>query len=141
MKENQQELFPTVDEEGTVMGQATGQSMLTPNFESEFQRSYLPREQVERIKAMELRLDRVSQAVMRLSAALDEYDEALASLRELETYYGSSEWKQDYADEEAGRLPKDLKRGVLSEDGVWNLLDDSRDLNSRLKEIAQRLKS
>ena len=121
--------------------EAMGQGVLTPNFESEFQRFFLQREQVERIKAMEQRLDRVSQAVMRLSAALDDYDEAQTPLRELETYYGSSEWKQDYADDEAGRLPKGLKRGVLSEDGIWNLLDDSRDLNSRLKEIAQRLKS
>ena len=30
-------------------------------------------EQIERIKAMEQHLNRVSQAVMRLSAALDEY--------------------------------------------------------------------
>ena len=27
-----------------------------------------------------------------------------------------------FADDEAGLLPKDLKRGVLSEDGLWNLL-------------------
>ena len=44
------------------------------------------------------------------------------ALRILAEYYGSDEWKQDFADDEAGRLPKDLKRGVLSEDGLWNLL-------------------
>jgi hypothetical protein len=45
--------------------------------------------------------------------------EALGILAE---YYTSDEWKQDFADDEAGLLPKDLKRGVLSEDGIWNLL-------------------
>ena len=40
----------------------------------------------------------------------------------LSEYYGSDEWKQDFADDEAGLLPKDLKRGVLSEDGIWNVL-------------------
>lgn len=90
---------------------------------------------------MEQRLDCVSQAVMRLSAALDDYDQVQTSLRELKTYYGSSEWKQDYADDEAERLPRDLKRGVLSEDSIWNLLDDCRNLNSRLKDIAQRQKT
>lgn len=85
---------------------------------------------------MERHLDRASQAVMRLSAALDDYVEAQETLHELETYYGSDLWKQDFADDEAGRLPADLKRGVLSEDGIWNLLEDSRSLDQRIKEIA-----
>ncbi len=50
----------------------------------------------------------------------------------LKAYYGSELWKQDYADDEAGRLPADLKRGVLSEDGLWNLLSDASELNKRL---------
>ena len=43
--------------------------------------------------------------------------------RILAEYYGSDEWKRDFADDEAGILPKDLKRGVLSEDGIWNILE------------------
>lgn len=39
-------------------------------------------EQIERIKTMEQHLDRASQAVMKLSAALDDYAEALTSIRE-----------------------------------------------------------
>jgi hypothetical protein len=92
-------------------------------------------EQIERIKMMEQYLDRASQAVIRLSAALDDYSGAQKALHDLETYYGSDDWKQDFADDEAGRLPKDLKRGVLSEDGIWNLLDDCRTLKTRMKEI------
>ena len=90
-------------------------------------------EQIERIKALEMRLNRASQTVMRLSAALDEYVEAQEDIRALETYYGSDDWKQDFADDEAGRLPKDLKRGVLSEDAMWNLLEDHRALKERMK--------
>ena len=96
-------------------------------------------EQIERIKTMEQHLDRASQAVMRLSAALDDYAEAQEALRELNTYYGSDEWKQDFADDEAGLLPDDLKRGVLSEDGIWNVLTDSSDLNLRIKEMAEEI--
>jgi hypothetical protein len=45
-------------------------------------------------------------------------------LRELsEEYYGSPAWKRDLAADEAGLLPKDLKRGVLSEDGIYDLLE------------------
>ena len=96
-------------------------------------------EQIERIKTMEQHLDRASQAVMRLSAALDDYAEAQEALHELNTYYGSDEWRQDFADDEAGLLPNDLKRGVLSEDGIWNVLTDSSDLNSRIKEMAEEI--
>lgn len=92
-------------------------------------------EQTERIRQMEQRLDRASAAVMELSAALDKYAEAQEALTVLNEYYGSDEWKQDYADDEAGRLPQDLKRGVLSEDGIWNLLTDNRDLIERIQEI------
>ncbi|MBR4921068.1 MAG: DUF4298 domain-containing protein [Prevotella sp.] len=91
--------------------------------------------QIERIKTMEQHLDRVSQAVMKLSSALDEYTEAQEALRELESYYSSDEWKQDFADDEAGLLPKDLKRGVLSEDAIWNVLEDSRNINTRMEEV------
>lgn len=92
-------------------------------------------EQIERIKKMEEYLNRASQVVMKLSAALDEYAEVQEALRELEFYYSSEEWKQDFADDEAGRLPKDLKRGVLGEDSIWNVLEDSRDLDARMREI------
>lgn len=90
-------------------------------------------EQIERIKQMELRMERAAKAVMELSAALDNYESVQEDIAELDNYYGSEVWKQDYADDEAGRLPADLKRGVLSEDGIWNLLSDARELSDRLK--------
>ena len=97
-------------------------------------------EQIERIKTMEQHLDRASQAVMKLSAALDDYAEVLTSIRELEKYYGSDDWKQDFADDEQGLLPQDLKRGVLSEDGIWNVLTDNQDLQARMKTIVSKKK-
>ena len=92
-------------------------------------------EQIDRIKTMEQHLDRASQAVIRLSAALDDYAEALPSIRALRTYFDSNDWKHDFSDDEQGLLPRDLKRGVLSEDGIWNLLEDSRALNIRMLEV------
>lgn len=44
-------------------------------------------------------------------------------IRELGEYYGSDVWKQDLAADEAGLLPEDLPRGVLSEDGIYNVLE------------------
>ena len=45
-------------------------------------------------------------------------------LKSLSGYYGSSAWKRDFAADEAGLLPKNLARGVLSEDEVYNLLEE-----------------
>ena len=92
-------------------------------------------EQTNRIKQMELQFDRVSQAVNELSTAIDKYVEAQDALSELKAYYASEDWLRDYADDEAGRLPKDLKRGVLSEDGIWNMISDCHELNIRMLEI------
>ena len=77
--------------------------------------------------------DRTSEAVAELSAALDKYQAAQEAIATLSAYYGSNEWKQDFADDEAGLLPAGLKRGVLSEDGIWNLLAEVRELDNRLK--------
>ena len=52
---------------------------------------------------------------------------------DMHDYDGRDYDDQDYADDEAGRLPIGLKRGVLSEDGIWNLLEDVCELNERLK--------
>ena len=42
----------------------------------------------------------------------------------LEAYYTSKDWRYDFELDEAGLLPAGLKRGVLSEDGIFNLLEN-----------------
>jgi flagellar biosynthesis regulator FlaF len=91
------------------------------------------KKQLARIRLMERHLNRATAAVKRLEAAFDKWEDAQEAIAALEEYYGSDLWKQDLADDEAGRLPADLKRGVLSEDGIWNLLTDVHDLTTRLK--------
>ena len=45
-------------------------------------------------------------------------------LDELLQYYEGGMWLSDYELDERGLLPRDLKRGVLSEDGVYDLLTE-----------------
>lgn len=92
--------------------------------------------QTERIREMEQLLDVASAALQQLSAAVDGYTAAQEAISKLSAYYGSQEWKQDLAAGEAGRLPQGMKRGVLSEDGIWNLLDDNKELLARIKAMA-----
>ena len=90
-------------------------------------------EQIERIRHMEQLFDFASESITELSMTLDKYEKVQEAIVTLSNYYSSAEWKQDFADDEAGLLPKDLKRGVLSEDGIWNLLSDWRELEERLR--------
>ena len=78
--------------------------------------------QIERIESMERLFDFVIEARKEQHTNQEKSARIQEALRILAEYYTSDEWKQDFADDEAGRLPKDLKRGVLSEDGLWNLL-------------------
>ena len=45
--------------------------------------------------------------------------EKISLLRE---YMDSGLWLSDYEADERGELPEDLRRGVLSQDGLYNLL-------------------
>ena len=89
-------------------------------------------EQIERIQRMEQLLDFVTEARKEQSISHDKAERVQEAIHILSEYYGSKEWKQDYADDEAGLLPKDLKRGVLSEDGLWNLLADWQEAKTRI---------
>ena len=90
---------------------------------------------------MERRLNRALAAVKRLTGALDKWEEVQDDIVQLDKYYGSDVWRQDFADDEAGLLSEELKRGVLSEDGIWNLLADCKELNERLKLLAKKKQS
>ncbi len=82
--------------------------------------------QIERLKWMEQRFNNALAAIKDGAAvSLKAVKEDVA---ELSKYYGSELWKQDFAADEAGNLPPDLRRGVLSEDGIWNLLSDYREI-------------
>ena len=95
-------------------------------------------DRAERIEKMEKHLDLSRSAVQKLSAALDEWEAAKASLRALAAYYESPLWREDFEADEAGELPPDLKRGVLSEDAAYDLLEEARIVEARLKEAGLR---
>ena len=94
--------------------------------------------QIDRIRQMEECLDASAAAVEKLGAALKEYEAVQKQYKKLSDYYGSPRWMKDFEDDEAGLLPDGLKRGVLSEDGIWNLLSDCQELQILLKETAEK---
>lgn len=71
---------------------------------------------IVRIQEMERRFDAL-RAAAEQSRPVDREE-----LRLLTDYYESGQWLRDYELDEAGALPPELKRGVLSQDGVYDLL-------------------
>ncbi len=86
---------------------------------------------VNRIMLMEGKFDRALEALASLDLALENFKAVIPEVEELAAYYESDLWRRDFEADSAGKLPAELKRGVLSEDGVYNLLTDYQ----RLKDL------
>ena len=81
--------------------------------------------QIARIKKYESYLNEAQQ----LLCAGENSDRLKYLISELEAYYESIKWRKDFESDEAGLLPKNLKRGVLSEDGINDLLDEYKEVS------------
>ena len=91
--------------------------------------------QIERIEAMEKILNEVRSAVDALTEALDRYEAVQEKFDQLDEYYSSDIWMEDFEADEAGKIPKHIPRGVLSEDAVYDLITDDRELNARMADM------
>ena len=99
-------------------------------------------DRISRIQEMEKRFNESRQAVDRLQEAFAAYEQIQKEYKKLVDYYESNRWMDDFDADEEGILPLDLPRGVLSEDGVYNLISDNHDLAVRmLKVITKALES
>ena len=97
---------------------------------------------IDRIKQMEEYLNASAEAVKKLGEALDRYESVQKQYKNLIDYYGSSAWMKDFEADEKGLLPADLKRGVLSEDAVYDLITDNHELAVRmLKTVVKALEN
>ena len=81
-------------------------------------------EQIKRIMQMESLLNAALSLIKKDSLSPEEMQTLKPLVDQLDVYYSGPLWRMDYEADEKGLLPRDLNRGVLSEDGVWNLLTD-----------------
>ena len=95
-----------------------------------------PEEQLRRVAAREADFDEARAAVTGMAEALDRYAAAREALKRLSAYSDGGEWMRDFEADESGALPAGMKRGVLSEDALYDLLSDDREVLLRLLETA-----
>ena len=89
----------------------------------------------QHIYQMESLLDKATARLDTLEKIIAEYKEFQPELKKLEEYYTSQQWKDDFAMDEAGEFPDKLKRGVLSEDGIYNLLERNMEMMDLINEF------
>jgi len=82
----------------------------------------------KRIYQMETILDTALKKLEVLEKSIEDLKEYQEKIRKLEDYYTSKQWKEDFAMDEEGGLPKNLKRGVLSEDGIYDMLERNKEI-------------
>lgn len=90
---------------------------------------------IERISLMEDRYDEVTRVLAALEEAVDEYEDFKSEIDALKEYMASGQWKEDYEADKAGQLPSGLKRGVLSQDALYNLLNDADQIVARARKV------
>lgn len=76
------------------------------------------KEAIERVQHMERCFDTLQQMAEENPDAIDK-----ALLGALRAYYEDGQWLRDYTLDEQGCFPVDLKRGVLSQDAVYDFLE------------------
>ena len=64
-----------------------------------------------------------SDHIPRIQQMEEIYDRVRKDIATLRKYEESGQWLQDYEADERGELPRDLKRGVLSQDGLDEVFD------------------
>ena len=88
------------------------------------------REMITRVRRMELYFDTLRRAVQEDAELLRELP-LQAMLDALTAYCDSGQWLSDYEADERGELPPDLKRGILSQDGVYDLFCEIGEIRER----------
>ena len=77
---------------------------------------------VERIKEMEEKLNDSVKTIKEFEKVLEEFVKVQKVINKVSEYYGSENWFNDIEEYDSGKVPKDVKAGILSEDMAYDML-------------------
>lgn len=80
------------------------------------------------------KLEKAFEAGSGIDELIPEFEKIQPDIKKLEEYYTGKYWKNDLRLDEEGKLPADLKRGVLAQDSINDLLDRNSDLLARIQD-------
>lgn len=92
---------------------------------------------IARLRKMEDDFNLVREVIDALQDAVEDFDAVQRRIKRLTEYQESGEWLKDFEADERGEFPKDMPRGVLSEDGLDNLLSDIAAVHARMSALVE----
>lgn len=94
--------------------------------------------QNERVNQMSEAFKRLSEVTASLTDGAEELKELAPAVDLLKDYITSGQWLKDFEADERGEIGSDVDRSVLSEDGLYNLMEDLDDLMHTFEELQDR---
>lgn len=96
-------------------------------------------EKYTHIAHMEQILVQQEELLRNMNQLLGSIEQNRDAYRELLNYYYSEQRAQDLEDDSAHLIPDEMPRGVLTEDGIFDLVGDYRDTAIRMLETAVQM--
>lgn len=94
--------------------------------------------QNERVNQMSEAFNRLSEVTASLTDGTEELKDLASDVDLLKDYITSGQWLKDFEADERGEIGPDVDRSVLSEDGVYNLMEDLDDLMHTFEALQDR---
>ena len=94
---------------------------------------YIIMNQKERIAYFEKILNKGESIIKELEKSIEEFKTYQDKIDDLDAYFQSEERKIDVKDDENHKFPQDMKRGVLGEDYIYDLLTTWDELKEIVK--------
>ena len=91
------------------------------------------------ITKMENIMVQQNETLKELNQLLDTIDAQREAYRNLLAYYYSEQRSKDLVDDENHLIPENIRRGVLSEDEIFDFIGDYRDTAIRMLEIGVKM--
>lgn len=82
---------------------------------------------------------RAEEAIKEAEIGVDMLLDAWDDICSLSEYMDSGQWKEDFEADERGEISKDIDRGVLSEDGLYNALYRFQDVLAQMSLIVDHV--
>ncbi len=77
---------------------------------------------IERIRYMTNLYEEIEHILLYSDNVRDDLVKIKDKIEELEKYYTGPEWMEDFEADNEGLIPKDMNRGILTEDAIYDLL-------------------
>lgn len=94
---------------------------------------------IQKIVALEKSFNTVEKVLKTMQSALESWENALPDFIALTNYYWSDQWQKDKEDSDKGTLMLDSPHGVLSEDAIYSLYQEQRQLALDLMKSAIKM--